>query len=95
MNVIDKCITMNFNLLHIFNIGTGKYYSVLDLISTFERVSKVRIPYTIGKRRPGDIDSVFMKINTSTFETLNWKPVYTLEQSCENAWNFIKKLYGY
>jgi UDP-glucose 4-epimerase len=84
------CINNNTFNLNIFNIGTGKGVSVLELIRTFEKVSNVNIPYEFNQRRDGDLDEVYAKIKSETYEILNWSPKKTLEDSCRNAWNYIK-----
>lgn len=50
-----KALENNISGIHIYNLGTGKGYSVLDLVKTFEKVNNVRIPYKIVARRAGDI----------------------------------------
>lgn len=71
------------------NLGTGKGYSVLDMVKTFERVTGQEVPYKVVKRRPGDVaecyaDSCYAK------NRLGWTPVYGLEQMCEDVWQWQK-----
>ena len=78
--------------IQYFNVGTSKPTSVLTLIKTFEKVNKVKIPIEVVSRREGDIDRVYC-LTDKLEKKLNWKPIYTLEDSCKNCFNFIKKKY--
>lgn len=69
------------------NLGTGKSYSVLEVIKTFERVSKRRIPYRITNRRKGDIDEICADPNLA-YNFLNWKAKYDLEKMCLDSWRW-------
>jgi len=74
-----------------FNLGTGDGVSVLGLVQKFIAVTGIKLPYTIGPRRPGDIEKVFAdprKIN----KAFGWKAKYDLGQSLTHAWNWEKKL---
>lgn len=73
----------------IFNLGTGKGYSVLDLIHTFQNVNKIKIPYKFVDRRSGDVDEVFAN-PSKAIEILEFKSKLNLEQMCFDAWNFEK-----
>lgn len=73
--------------IHFYNIGSGKGYSVMEVISTFEKVNNVMIPYEVVKRRPGDVAISFADINKAKNE-LNWKPTKTLSVMCFDAWNW-------
>jgi len=72
---------------HIFNLGTGKGYSVLDLVKTFEAVNNVKIPYKIIERRPGDIAVSFADVSKAEKE-LGWKAKRGLKEMCKDAWNW-------
>jgi UDP-glucose 4-epimerase len=74
-----------------FNIGTGKGYSVLELVHMFEKVSGLSLPYKIVDRRPGDIESMYADTNYSNTE-LGWKAERNLEQMIASSWNWEKKL---
>lgn len=75
----------------VFNIGTGKGASVLELINTFERVNGVKVPYQIGPRRPGDIASCYADAAKAN-EILGWKAEHSLEQSLVDAWRWQQTL---
>ncbi|MFB5086096.1 UDP-glucose 4-epimerase GalE [Psychrobacillus sp. PGGUH221] len=76
---------------HIFNLGTGKGYSVLDLVRTFEEVNGVKIPYKIVDRRPGDI-AVSYAAPSKAERELGWKAERGLNEMCEDAWRWEKDL---
>ena len=76
------------NGMHIYNLGTGKGVSVLEMINTFEKVNNVKINYKITERRPGDI-AVCYADPTKAFKELNWKAIYNLEDMCRDAYNYV------
>ena len=75
--------------VHIYNLGTGVGYSVLDIVNAFERSTGVKIPYRITERRPGDIAECWSDPSRAAKE-LGWKAERTLEDMCRSAWNFEK-----
>ena len=75
----------------VFNIGTGKGNSVLEVIREFENVTGLRIKYKIGKRRKGDITSAFAN-NSKAIDKLSWKPNYSLADALLSAWKWEKKI---
>ena len=74
----------------IINLGTGRGYSVLDLISTFERVTGKKIPYKFAKRRKGDIESSFADVAKAA-DILGWKANKNLDDMCRDAWQWASK----
>lgn len=74
----------------VFNLGTGKGYSVLEMVRTFERVNNIKIPHEIVGRRPGDLAVSFTKTDKSA-GVLGWKAKLGLEEMCRDAWNWQKK----
>ncbi|MCD7839821.1 MAG: UDP-glucose 4-epimerase GalE, partial [Erysipelotrichaceae bacterium] len=76
--------------VHICNLGTGKGYSVLDIVNAFERVNNIKIPYVIKDRRPGDIATCYAD-PTRAKEELGWVAEKTLDDMCRDTWNFAKK----
>ena len=73
------------------NLGSGKPSTVLELVNSFVRVTGVKVNYTIGPRRPGDIEKVYADPQKS-FELLNWKTRLTTEDALRDAWNWEQKL---
>lgn len=69
------------------NLGVGKGASVLDIIEAFERVNKIKVPYSFHPRRKGDIGSYYSD-PTLALNLLKWKAHRSLEDSCASAWNF-------
>lgn len=76
--------------LYIYNLGTGKGYSVLDLVKTFERVNNVKIPYKIVDRRNGDVAQCYADPSKAEKE-LGWKAELGIEDMCRDSYNFILK----
>lgn len=69
------------------NLGTGKGYSVLDMVKAFEKVTGKTIPYKIMSRRPGDIDECYADPSLA-FEVLGFKAEKDLEDMCRDAINW-------
>lgn len=74
----------------IYNLGTGRGYSVLELVKTFEKVNNVNVEYKIGNRRPGDIAACYAD-PTKAAKELGWKAEKNIEDMCRDGWNFAKK----
>ena len=74
---------------HVYNLGTGKGTSVLQLVQTFEKVNNIPVPFQIVARRPGDIAAMYADASKAEQE-LNWKAKRTIEDMCRDAWNFEK-----
>ena len=73
-----------------YNLGTGKGYSVLDIVKNFEKATGQKIKYEITTRRPGDIAECYADPSKAE-KYLGWKAEKDLEQMCKDAWNFTKK----
>ncbi|MDO4466343.1 MAG: UDP-glucose 4-epimerase GalE [Bacillota bacterium] len=76
--------------VHICNLGTGKGYSVLEIVHAFQEVNGVEIPYVIKDRRPGDIATCYAD-PTRAKEELGWVAEKGIEEMCRDSWNFAKK----
>ena len=76
--------------VQIYNLGTGKGYSVLELVKTFEKVNNIKVKYKIGARRPGDIPACYADPSKAEKE-LNWKAEKGVEEMCRDSWNFALK----
>lgn len=77
----------------VFNIGTGKGNTVLEVISTFEKVSGKKLNYMIGPRREGDVVQIFASCDKAISE-LGWKAERSLENSLETAWKWELQLHA-
>ncbi len=75
--------------LSIYNLGTGKGYSVLDIVRTFEKVNGVAIPYKIVARRPGDIAVCYADPKKAK-EEIGFVAKYSLDDMVYDAWNYQK-----
>ena len=75
--------------LKIYNLGTGKGTSVLELVNTFEKVNGVKVNKQIVGRRDGDIDACFAS-NELAKKELGFNPKYTIEDMCLDSYNFVK-----
>lgn len=73
--------------LVVYNLGTGNGYSVMDMLGSFERVNSISIPYTIGPRRPGDIDASYTDPGLAMSE-LGWQANLGIEDICRDAWRW-------
>ena len=73
----------------IFNLGTGCGYSVLEMISAFEKAAGVEVPYQIVGRRSGDIAACYADPSLAESE-LGWKAELGLEEMCEDTWRWQK-----
>lgn len=76
--------------LYIYNLGTGVGYSVLDMVKAFEKATGKQVPYKIAPRREGDIATCYSD-PTKAREELGWEAHKTLQQMCEDAWNYTSK----
>lgn len=76
--------------LFIYNLGTGKGYSVLDVVKAFEKASGVKIPYKIGPRRDGDIATCYSD-PSKAYKELGWKAQRDIEEMCEDSWRWQKQ----
>ncbi len=69
------------------NLGTGRGYSVLEMIKSFEKASGKKIPYEIVARRPGDVAQCYAD-SSYAFEVLGWKAELGIEQMCQDTWRW-------
>ncbi len=73
--------------VEIFNLGTGKGCSVLDIVKAFEEANNVEVPYAIVERRPGDIAECYADASKAA-ELLNWHAERDLVQMCKDSWRW-------
>lgn len=74
--------------VHIFNLGTGIGYSVLEVVEAFKKASHRSIPLKFVERRTGDIAACFADVEKSK-RVLDWQAHKSLNQMCEDAWRFV------
>ena len=70
-----------------FNVGTGKGYSVLDIVKAYEKATGLNVPYVIGPRRPGDIDECYAD-PTKAYNELGWSAKRGIEEMCRDSANW-------
>lgn len=75
--------------IHIYNLGTGIGYSVLDLVNTFKKVNNVDVKYKITNRREGDIAECYAD-TTKAKKELNWTATKTIEDMCRDSYSYAK-----
>lgn len=73
--------------VHIYNLGTGIGYSVLDVIKAFSKACKKEIPYSFKPRRSGDIASSYAD-SSKAYKELGWKAELNLDDMCESMWKW-------
>jgi UDP-glucose 4-epimerase len=73
--------------LHTFNLGTGRGYSVLEMIKAFEAASGKPVPFSVAPRRTGDIASCYASVEFSA-QQLGWHASRDLKEMCESSWRF-------
>ena len=75
----------------VFNVGTGKGSSVLEVIQSFERVSGMKLNYKIGEKRTGDVIAAYANTDRAN-NVLGWKAQTSLDDAILSAWNWEKKI---
>ncbi|MBE5739501.1 MAG: UDP-glucose 4-epimerase GalE, partial [Clostridiales bacterium] len=81
---IEQC---NDSGVHIYNLGTGHGYSVLDMIHAFEKACGKTLPYKICERRPGDIATCYAAPDKAKKE-LKWEAKFGIEEMCASQWKW-------
>ncbi len=75
--------------LNIYNLGSGKGVSVMELVTTFEKVNNLKVNYKIVERRAGDLAEYYAD-PTKALNELEWKTEKTLEDICRDSWKYEK-----
>jgi len=81
----------NKSTYEIFNLGTGKGVSVLEAIKSFEKVTGIKLKYTITGRRAGDIEKIWADPSFAN-KVLGWKTLLTLDEAMKTAWQWEKNI---
>lgn len=76
--------------VHVFNLGTGQGYSVLEMVKAFELASECSVPYRIAPRRAGDIAEVYADSAKAERE-LDWKAGRDIDDMCRDTWKWQKQ----
>ena len=89
LSALEYMFTNSKINFEIFNLGSEKGVSVLQLIKTFEEVNKVKVNYRIGERRSGDVVKIYSD-SSKAKELLKWVPEFTIEDMVKSAWIWYK-----
>ena len=82
---IDYCLKRQG--VDVFNLGTGRGYSVLEIVKAFEKASGKTIPYKIMARRDGDVAECYADVSKAK-ELLNWEAKLDIDDVCRDAWRW-------
>lgn len=85
---LDKI--METNGVKVYNLGTGRGYSVLEIVKAFENAAGVKIPFKVVERRPGDVASCYAEVTRANKE-LGWIAEKGIEEMCQDSWRWQKK----
>jgi UDP-glucose 4-epimerase len=90
---IERMLENKGEKLEIFNLGTGRGLSVIELINIFEQSTGVKVPHKIVGRREGDIEKVWADPHHAN-KVLGWKAEKSIEETLVSAWHWQKRLSG-
>ena len=79
------------NICEVFDVGTGQGNSVLELVKAFEKTNDIKLHYTYGDRRSGDIEQIYASVDKLN-QQLGWKAKRNVEEGLRDAWNWQQKL---
>jgi UDP-glucose 4-epimerase len=88
---IDRLLANKAADIEMFNIGTGRGYSVLEVIHSFEKVSGQKLNYVIGPRREGDVPAIYADVTKSSQE-LGFKTALGLDEALASSWKWEQNL---
>ena len=91
VSALSKLIKMNSSFYDVYNVGTGKGTSVIEVIDLFEKSNNLKLNYKFSDRRDGDVESAYASCDKINKE-LNWKAKYSLKDSLISAWNWECKI---
>ncbi len=86
VKALEKVDTMSGGV-KIYNLGTGRGYSVLDVLHAYEKACGKTLPYVVGPRRPGDVDENYSDPRRAKDE-LGWVAENDIEEMCRDSWNW-------
>ena len=76
--------------IFVYNLGTGKPYTVQQMVDTFKKVNNIDVPYKYAERRAGDLPVLYSD-PTKAKQELGWVATRTLEDMCRDSWNYVLK----
>jgi UDP-glucose 4-epimerase len=76
--------------IFVYNLGTGKPYTVQQMVDTFKKVNNIDVPYKYAERRDGDLPVLYSD-PTKAKQELGWVATRTLEDMCRDSWNYVLK----
>jgi UDP-glucose 4-epimerase len=79
------------SIVDTFNIGTGSGSSVLEVITTFEKVNNVKVNYSVGPKREGDVEQIYADASKAK-NILGWQCQFTLGDSLKHSWEWEKSI---
>ena len=82
---LNKCLTPGYK---VFNLGTGRGTSVLQLVTAFEKASGITIPLKLTDRRPGDAETLVCVPTRANVE-LEWTAELSIDEMCKDNWNRV------
>lgn len=85
IKALDRLLKVNG--CEVYNLGTGKGYSVLDVVKAFEKASGIKINYRIAPRRAGDVACCYADA-TKAKEVLGWQAQYDIDDMCADSWRW-------
>ncbi len=86
--VVDEVLSPG---MHVFNLGSGRPTTVLQMIAEVEKAAGRKVLFQIGRRRPGDVSVSYCSVEKAARE-LGWKPKRDLNQICFDQWRFLSKM---
>ncbi|MDF7812703.1 UDP-glucose 4-epimerase GalE [Hymenobacter sp. YC55] len=88
---VQRLIDQKGDTLEVFNVGTGRGNSVLEVVHAFERATGVKLNYTIGPARSGDVPAIYADVTKAT-EVLGFQTTSSLEDALASAWKWQQSL---
>ncbi len=79
------------SMFDVFNLGTGVGVSVMQLVQEFMDATHVKVPFSIGPRRPGDVEKVYAAAQKAN-DVLNWRTAFSIRDSLIHAWQWEKRI---
>lgn len=87
LHALNEVLTHNKSFIETYNLGSGRGYSVLEIIKMFENITHKPIKYKFAERRRGDISEFYADVSKIE-KRLGWRPKYGLDNICQDAWNW-------